>query len=77
MLQCICLSSFMVLQFLKDPVGEESLAVVLGLASSRLVGVMELGVAETTGGRGRVTAIVVMLVLAAAPRATLIGDTFY
>ena len=60
----------MVLQFLKYPVGEEeSLAVVLGLASSRLVRVMELGVAETTGGRGRVTAIVVMVVLAAATSA--------
>lgn len=52
----------MVLQFWKDPVGEESLVMVFG--SFWLMGVMEVGVAETSGDRGRrVTAIVVMVVL--------------
>lgn len=60
MRQCFCLSSFIVLQFLKSPVGVESLAVVF--CSSSLVGIMELGVEETRGYRGRVTAIGVITV---------------
>lgn len=55
MLQCNCLSSFMVLQFLSDTVDEASLATAFDLVMSV---VMEFGEAETRGTRYRAAAIV-------------------